>query len=88
MTRKEYGDCILTISDQLCSEEQMNALLDLKVYISELEARIAELEVIQAPMSCDGCVYETANNGCKLYPCGLYCERFIGSIDRYEPKDS
>jgi len=46
-----------------------------------------DFEAMQTPKSCDGCVYETANNGCKLYPCGLYCERFIGSIDRYEPSE-
>jgi hypothetical protein len=77
MTREEYADCILIISEQMCSEEQMNALLDLKVYISELETRITEF---QTPLTCDGCKNEPYGNT----PC-LDCIRYY--TDKYEPKE-
>jgi hypothetical protein len=47
-----------------------------------LSKRIAELEALQAPMSCDGCRYEFKN--WYYEPCNS-CTR-INSEDRYEPK--
>ena len=57
-----------------------------------LNKRIAELEALQAPKSCDGCRYEENENtittvdfGFSIPPC-FHCSR--ENPDRYEPKDS
>jgi hypothetical protein len=60
--------------------------------ITELEARIAELEALQAPKNCDGCKYNRFGSGsdgiavdCTLV--GYGCIRGLWK-DYYEPKDS
>jgi hypothetical protein len=63
------------------------------LYVNELEARIAELEALQAPNACETCKYFMSNhsfrlghsdylNGCRVLitPSSFYC-------NEYEPKE-
>jgi hypothetical protein len=73
-------------------QEECKKSIDIKTtYILSLEAHIAELEALQAHLTCDGCIHqyiEFDGSGCRL--CENYdleCARGY-CVDRYEPKGS
>jgi hypothetical protein len=75
MTRKEYEFNYNKL--QLTGKDAISRL-----YITSLEARIAELEALQASTNCSGCRYH--NILLKFKPCDMCCN---SHDNLYEPKD-
>jgi hypothetical protein len=78
-------DLLKALRDDYIHGELSSDINEATAELEALQARIAELEALQAPRSCDGCKWEfdefRLSNG--LDVCN-YCTR--EHIDRYEPK--